>query len=78
MKRLALYNATVESEQMLMTTQTTVDNYQTIGLLFLSFPLFGKAVKKILEENTKPPANSWNIVFLQKFYKKKNTHRLYY
>lgn len=46
MKKLTLYNATMESEQMQMSTQTTVDNYHTIGLLFLSFPLFRKAVKK--------------------------------
>lgn len=63
------------NQNMQMSSQTTVGNYHTIGLLFLSFPLFGKAVKKILEENSKPPANSWNIIFLQKFHEK-NTQTL--
>lgn len=59
------------NQNMQMSSQTTVGNYQTIGLLFLSFPLFGKAVKKILEENSKLPVG--NIIFLKKF-NKKNLH----
>lgn len=47
-----------------MSSQTAAGNYQIIGLLFLSFKVFGKAVQKILEENSKPTASSWNIIFL--------------
>lgn len=57
------------NQNMQMSSQTVTGNYQTIGLLFLSFEVFSKAVKKILKENSKPTANSWNLIFLQKFYK---------
>lgn len=53
-----------------MSSQTAADNYQIIGLLFLSFEVFGKAVNKILKENSKPTASSWNIIFLQELCKK--------
>lgn len=46
---------------MQMGSQTAAGNYLIIGLLFLSFEVFGKAVKKILEDNSKPTASSWNI-----------------
>lgn len=52
------------NQNMQMSSQTVAGNYQTIGLLFLSFEVFSKAVKKILEENSKPTASSWNLIFL--------------
>lgn len=57
------------NQNMQMSSQTVTGNYQTIGLLFLSFEVFSKAVKKILKENSKPTASSWNLIFLQKFCK---------
>lgn len=38
------------NQNMQMSSQTVTGNYQTIGLLFLSFEVFSKAVKKILKE----------------------------
>lgn len=59
---------------MQINNQTAAGNYQTIPLLFLSSEVFGKAVKKILEENSKPTASSWYLLFLYEFYwKKKKT-----
>lgn len=55
---------------MQINSQTAAGNYQIIPLLFLSSEVFGKAVKIFLEENSKPTASSWNLIFLYEFYKK--------
>lgn len=57
---------------MQMSSQPAAGNYQIIGLLFLSFQVFGKAVQKIFEENSEPTASSWNRRFLKEFQKKIN------
>lgn len=53
-----------QNQNMQMSSQPAAGNYQIIGLLFLSFQVFGKEVQKILEENSKPTARSWNRRFL--------------
>lgn len=53
-----------QNQNMQMSSQPAAGNYQIIGLLFLSFQVFGKAVQKILEKNSEPTASSWNRRFL--------------
>lgn len=61
-----------QNQNMQMSSQPAAGNYQIIGLLFLSFQVFGKAVQKILEENSEPTASPWNRRVLQEFCKKIN------
>lgn len=53
-----------QNQNMQMSRKPAAGNYQIIGLLFLSFQVFGKAVQKIFEENSEPTASSWNRRFL--------------